>query len=137
MYCSVMDSVANSLWDNVRGNVSFNVDARVGRVREAVSDSVRDGMWGNVRDSAWDSIRACAKDRVEDSRWSSVHGAHSAAVLASYRYYREVGGLTKQTDKLSGLWELAQSAGWLCRIAVRATDANFFSQPAELQSAPR
>jgi hypothetical protein len=32
--------------------------------------------------------------------------------LSFYRYFHDVTNLTEQTAKLSGLWELAQSAGW-------------------------
>jgi hypothetical protein len=42
----------------------------------------------------------------------SVHGAHDACFLAAYRYFYEVAGLTAETARLSGLWELAQSGGW-------------------------
>jgi hypothetical protein len=81
-----------------------------------VGASVRDFM----RASVWDGVRASVRESVWDSVWASVgtilgesvYGSHDAAWLAFYRYFHDVLGLTVQTAKLSGLWELAQSAGW-------------------------
>jgi hypothetical protein len=61
-------------------------------------------VWDSVLDSVWDS--------VWDSVGDSVYGAHDANWLAFYAFFAEQCGLTKETEKLSGLWELAQSAGW-------------------------
>src|SRR3990167_776924 len=52
-------------------------------------------------DSVWDSVRA------------SVYGQHEAYWLSFYNYFAEVCGLTKETAKIAGLIQLAQSAGWL------------------------
>jgi hypothetical protein len=49
---------------------------------------------------------------VRDSIWKSIYGSHDAGWLAFYRYFHDVLGLTEETKKLNGLWELAQSAGW-------------------------
>jgi hypothetical protein len=52
----------------------------------------------------WDSVR--------DSVWDSVGSQHDAWWLSFYSYFRDVCGLTAETDKLGGLFALAQSAGW-------------------------
>ena len=49
---------------------------------------------------------------VGDSVGDSVYGQHDAAGLGFYDYFRDACGLTKQTDKLAELTELAHSAGW-------------------------
>jgi hypothetical protein len=73
--------------------------------------SVRD----SVRDSVWDSVR------------DSVYGQHDAPWLSHFRFFRDAVGLRSETQRLDGLWELAQSAGWaipcrdICFIAERHT----------------
>jgi hypothetical protein len=57
-----------------------------------------------MRDSVWASVRA--------SVGVSVYGQHDAEWLAFYSFFREVCGLASETDKLNGLFELAQSANW-------------------------
>ena len=60
-------------------------------------------------DSPWASVRDSVGASVKDS----VYGQHEAAWLAFYRFFRDECGLTDQTDKLRGLWELCQSCGWI------------------------
>jgi hypothetical protein len=118
MRASVAVSVRASVWDRVRDRVAVRVrDSVWVRVRDSVVESVRDSVQLRVWDSVWDSVR----DSVEDSVWdsgedeesmASAYGSHDAGWLAFYRYFHDVIGLTNQTEKLSGLWELAQSAGW-------------------------
>jgi hypothetical protein len=79
----------------VRDDVGDNVLASV---VASVRNSVRN-MGGEGGDSVW------AQDEV-------LYGAHDATMLAFYHYFREVVGLVDQTARLSGRWELAQSAGW-------------------------
>jgi len=99
---SVRDSVGDSVWASVRDSVWASVRASVG---------------ASVRDSVWDSVGASVRDSVRDSVWdsvgASVYGQHEAAWLAFYRFFRDECGLTDQTDKLRGLWELCQSCGWI------------------------
>ncbi len=59
-----------------------------------------------------DSVCLSVRDSVGDSVWDSVYGQHDAGWLAFYKFFADECGLTKQTQKLRGLWELAQSAGW-------------------------
>jgi hypothetical protein len=41
-----------------------------------------------------------------------VYGQHDANWLAFYKFFQAECGLSKETDKLEGLWELCRSAGW-------------------------
>jgi hypothetical protein len=68
-------------------------------------DSVMDSVGDSVGDSVWDSVGA------------SVYGSHEAGWLAFYRYFRDETNLIKHTDPLGGLWELAQSCGWVLPCA--------------------
>ena len=70
-------------------------------------------MGASVGASVGDSVRASVRDSVGDSVWASVFGQHEAGWLAFYRYFRDECGLVDETSKLSGLWELAQSCGWI------------------------
>ena len=94
---SVRDSVGDSVWDSVWDSVRDSVGA-------SVWDSVRDSVGDSVWDSVWDS--------VGDSVWDSGYGQHDANWVAFYDYFRDVCGLTKQTEPLEGMILLAQHAGW-------------------------
>jgi len=74
--------------------------------------SVGDSVWASVGDSVWASVRASVRASVGDSVWDSVYGQHDANWLAFYDFFFEVCGLEQQTKKLSGLWKVAQNAGW-------------------------
>jgi hypothetical protein len=43
----------------------------------------------------------------------SIYGQHDAGWISFYRYFYEVCHLTKETEKINGLWQLAESAGWV------------------------
>jgi hypothetical protein len=106
---SMGDSVLESVWDSVWASVRTNVEASVGGSVEA---SVRIGVLDSVQVSVSDNVWHSVWDSVVGSVWDHVSGSHDAAWLCIYRYFRDVAGLAAQTSKLSGLWELAQSAGW-------------------------
>jgi hypothetical protein len=135
---NVLDSIGDSVVDSVVANVLASVGDRVGdSVFASVGASLRSSVWDSVSArvgaSVWDSVVASVWDSVGDrasvSVWAgvkaagpdvgvrasvraSVCGAYGAASLAFYRYFHDAVGLVDQTAKLSGLWELAQSAGW-------------------------
>ena len=138
---SVGDSVRVSVRDSVRDSVGDSVwDSVLDSVLASVRDSMRDLMWDSVRDSVGDSVRDSVRDSVLasvlasmrasmrasvgdpvqapmwDSVWDSVlasgHGQHDADWLGFYEYFNNVLKLDKQTEKLSGLWMIAKSAGW-------------------------
>ena len=113
---SVGASVRASVWDSVW---------------DSVGDSVGDSVRASVRASVWDSVGASVEDSVRASVWASVrasvYGQHDANWLGFYDYFREVCGLTAETGKLIGLWELSKSAGWaiphaaMCWVSERPT----------------
>jgi hypothetical protein len=118
---SIWQSVGDRVEERIRATVRNNVWASVADSAGAiVKDNVADSVWDSVRasvgDRVWDGIEATARDGVcvglRASVEASVYGSHDASWLAFYRYFYEVLGLTDQTGSLSGLWELAQSAGW-------------------------
>ena len=128
---NLRSSVSHSIWQSVGDRVEERIRAAVrNNVWASVADSAGAIVKDNVADSVWDSVRASVGDRVWDgvdaaardgvcvaaglraSVEASVYGSHDAAWLAFHRYFYEVLGLTDQTGSLSGLWELAQSAGW-------------------------
>jgi hypothetical protein len=59
-----------------------------------------------------DSVRDSVRDSVGDSVGDSVFGQHDASWLAFYEFFHDECGLTKETEKLEGLWMLAKSANW-------------------------
>jgi hypothetical protein len=105
VWASVWASVAASVRDNVAASVRASVAESVG---ESVAESVRASVAESVRASVWDSVRASVWDSVADS----VYGQHDAGWLAFYSYFSDAVGLRRQTEKLAGLWNLAESAGW-------------------------
>ena len=80
--------------------------------REAVR-ALPASVGSSVRDSVGASVGASVRASVGDGVRASVYGQHEAAWLAFYRFFRDECGLTDQTDKLRGLWELCQSCGWI------------------------
>jgi hypothetical protein len=121
---SVRDSVASgivsdSVWASVRDSIEYSLSDSVGHsVRDSVwnrvRDSVRNSVEGSVSDSVRESVWASFRDSSDDGFWDSVYSytPHDADWLAEYRYFHDVCGLAGETKRLSGLWELAQSAGW-------------------------
>jgi uncharacterized protein DUF6745 len=93
VWANVWDSVGDSVWDSVRASVWDSVRASVG-------DSVRASVGASVRESVGDNVS------------QSCYGQHDANWLAFYEYFKEVLDLKKQTEKLSGLLEIANHAGW-------------------------
>ena len=69
-----------------------------------VGKSVRASVWASVMDSVGASVR--------DSVWDSGYGQHDANWLGFYEYFKIACGLEKETQKLCGLWGIAENAGW-------------------------
>jgi hypothetical protein len=126
---SVVDSAGDSGWKSVWDSVWHSV-------RDSVKDSVRHSVWCSVRDSVllsiwlgvtvnvWHSIADNVGHSVRDAVCYNVYRSHDAGWLAFHRYFRDVVGLVEETDKLSGQWELAQSAGWAPPIRIFAGSRN-------------
>jgi hypothetical protein len=81
-------------------------------VLDSVRASVRDSVWASVGDSVRASVRASVRDSVWASVRASVGGQHDANWLGFYEYFAVACGLSRETQKLCGLWEVSQSAGW-------------------------
>jgi hypothetical protein len=121
----VWDIVCKSVWASVHRAGEGVVSAGVrNSVAAGVEDSVIDSVWTRGWDIVTDSLRASVRDDVRigawdtlgDSVWdsiiASVYSGHESGWLAFYGYFHDVLGLTAETARLSGLWELARSAGW-------------------------
>jgi hypothetical protein len=124
---SVGASVRASVWDSVVASVRASVWDSVGAsVRASVWDSVGASVWASV----WDSVGASVWASVWDSVGASVYGQHDATWLAFYMFFRRECGLERETERLAGLWELCQSAGWalpyegVCFVSERHTECH-------------
>jgi hypothetical protein len=135
------DGIAEGVWASVdesladcAGNAGDGVDllghaeGTGGGLADAVEDSVFWHIYNDVWDNVWDGDvpGRWVKNSIRSSFWAigaskraglrSVRGsidcAEKAGQLAAYHYCHDVLGLTAETRKMSGLWELAQSAGW-------------------------
>ena len=73
-----------------------------------VDQKLMENIGKNLRASVRDSVWASVGDSVRDS----VYGQHDANWLAFYKFFRDECGLKEQTEKLTGLTELCESAGW-------------------------
>ena len=87
-------------------------DNKKNSVWDSVGDSVGASVWDSVRASVGDSVRASVGDSVWASVWASVYGQHEAGWLSFYDYFALVSSLSAETQKLTGIFEVAQSAGW-------------------------
>lgn len=106
--------IVNQMKDKTDKGVRASVRASVW---DSVGDSVGAHVGASVGASVWDSVRA--------SVWDSGYGQHDASWIAFYDFFRRVLLLEKQTDKLAGLAEITESAGWylphqhICLISER------------------
>lgn len=121
--------VKNRVWENA-------MDFAWANIRNSIGSQVRvqawEGLWKSLQTSVWESvatpvgeyIKGCGKDNAQ----ASCYGQHDAYWLAFYAYFREVEGLTQETESISGLLDLAKSAGWfvphakICWISERPTE---------------
>lgn len=114
---STVDSVGDSVWQSVWSGVWHSIEDSIkDSVNHSVQCSVRDSVWISiwlgVTVNVWHSIADSVRHTVRDAVSYNVYRSSNAGWLAFHRYFRDVVGLVEETDKLSGLWELAQSAGW-------------------------
>ena len=79
-------------------------------VVDSFGASVWASVWASVMNSVRDSVVAGAS--VGASVRASIYGQHEAGRLSFYEFFRVVCGLVPETDRLVGLNEWAQSAGW-------------------------
>jgi hypothetical protein len=132
------ESVYNIIIGTIRGPVSGAIGGTVADiVRNAVGGAIWDAVGGITRDArriiphqiydqVYNGIGNIVSNSVRINVWSkirnlftasgmndAVYGFHESYWLSLYDYFREVLGLVKETDKLTGLFELAKSCGWI------------------------
>jgi hypothetical protein len=110
----VQNAVRNAVWSVVQGTISGTVSGAVrNAVRDAVWDVVGDTVSSAVGDAVHGAVGGAVHGAVHGAVWNTVYGSYEAHWLSQYDYYREVLGLVKETDRLTGLFELAKSCGWI------------------------
>jgi hypothetical protein len=118
VWASVRASVWASVGESVRASVGESVRASVwASVGESVRASVWESVWDSVGESVRESVRASVWESVRASVGESIYGQHEAGWLSFYSFFKEVAGLDAETDKLDGLLQLSQSAGWVIPCA--------------------
>ena len=101
-----------SVWASVRASVWASVWASVGAsVRASVGESVGASVRESVRESVGASVWASVGESVGDQTWRAIYGQHDANWLGFYEFFSEACGV-ESADRLRGLSEVAQSAGW-------------------------
>jgi len=109
----VRESVGESVWESVRESVWASVRESVwASVGESVRESVRESVWESVWASVWASVRESVRESVGASVGASGYGQHDASWIGFYDFFRQNCALVQQTERLVGLIELTQSAGW-------------------------
>ena len=107
------DCVKSSVWENV-------MDQAWGNIRNGIGSQIRvrawEGLWKTLQTSVWENVAMKIGEQIKacgnDSAQASGYGQHDAYWLAFYAYFREAEGLVAETEPVSGLLELAKSAGW-------------------------
>ena len=102
---SVGQSVGQSVWQSVEQSVEQSVRQIV---EQSVRQIVEQSVWQSVGQNVWQIVERS----VWQSVWQSAYGQHDANWLGFYDYFRQVCGLEAETQKLCGLWRVAQNAGW-------------------------
>jgi len=105
---SVYQQVDISVWHSVKDSV----ENRLTPIARNCVDSILSSIWLDATVNVWHSIAESVRETVHDAVVYQVYRSDRAAWLAVHRYLHDVVGLVEETVKLSGRWELAQSAGW-------------------------
>ena len=108
----VRAQVEDQVWDQVEDQVAAQVWAQVAaqvgaQVRAQVRDQVAAQVWAQVGAQ----VRAQVWDQVEDQVSRAAYGAHDASWLGFYHAFARC-GLAAMIAPLTGLLDLARSAGW-------------------------
>lgn len=101
----VWEQVMDTCWGNIRNAIGSQ--ERV-RAYEDLWRSLQVGIWENVALRIGAEIKAAGTDAGQ----RSAYGQHDAYWLAFYAYFRDIHALKNETEPVSGLLELAASAGW-------------------------
>lgn len=120
----VCDEAMEAAWGNVRSSIASKIRVRAW-----------DALWGPLQVSIWEKlafpIGACVRQAIPDCPQACGFGQHDAYWLAFHDYFRDKAGLVSETDGVSGLMELAKSAGWflphayLCWVCERPLELAF------------
>ena len=106
------DSVFQQVDDSVWHSVKYSVEKRLTPIAWNSVQSIMSSIWLDATVNVWHSIAESVRETVADAVVYQAYRSDRAAWPAVHRYLRDVVGLVEETDKLSGLWELVQSAGW-------------------------
>jgi hypothetical protein len=119
------EAVANSLKDCAGSCVKSKVwdeamDKAWANIRNGIGSQVRvrawDNLWNCLQPGIWKNVAVpigeCIKASSNDSAQASGYGQHDAYWLSFYAYFREVEGLTAETEQICGLLDIARTAGW-------------------------
>ncbi|MDB5772795.1 MAG: putative rane protein [Burkholderia sp.] len=123
---SLMDqSVTNSLKDWVGDAVKTAIwekamDQSWANIRNSAGSKIRVAAWNDLwcvlQASIWENVALpigeCVKAGGNNSTQASCYGQHDAYWQAFYAYFREKENLVAETEPVSGLLDIAQSAGW-------------------------
>ena len=124
----VGECVKSRVWENA-------MDLAWGNIRNSIGSQIRvqawEGLWKSLQTTVWENIavpigeyvKGCGKDNAQ----ANGYGQHDAYWLSFYAYFRQIEGLTQETETVAGLLDLAKSAGWfapyskICWISERPT----------------
>lgn len=107
------DSVKASVWDGVMENAWASIRSGAdGKARVSawknLWEVLQKPIWENIATPIGECVKACAGGNPQ----ASGYGQHDAYWLSFYAYFREVEGMAEETEQLTGLLDLAKSAGW-------------------------
>ena len=125
----ILDRKIPSAWSSAQGSVGHGVGNIIrSSVWNSVKNSVENGVWKGVESKVWKGVESkvwngaggivrgiignSVGSSFKSGIWGSIYGQHDADWLGFYDYFYEVCGLVQETKKLSGLWKIAESAGW-------------------------
>ncbi|RJG05420.1 hypothetical protein D3870_04735 [Noviherbaspirillum cavernae] len=107
------DSVKTTVWDGVMENAWANIrsgadsKARVSAWKN-LWEVLQKPIWENIASPIGEHVKTCASGSAQ----ASGYGQHDAYWLSFYAYFREVEGLEEETEQITGLLDLAKTAGW-------------------------
>jgi hypothetical protein len=120
---SVTDSVGNLVKASVGDSVGDSVHTSMGRtqwpsekVENLMLDSVWDSVWASVGNpvwfSVWPSVANSLWHSLGESLGDTFPGQHDAGHASVFDYFREVCGLSQETQQMTGILQIARSANW-------------------------
>lgn len=104
--------------------IIFGIYSNSFEIKNAVDSSIYDAIfspewtsfslpiWKSIKNNLPPDIIDSIIDKAKNSVFNSGYGQHDASFLSFYEYFRDVLGLKEQTEKITGLIEIANNAGW-------------------------